>query len=742
MIAVLAFSMLSGSVLADKHAIQMEAASAIKFHTAMAHMHFENMLSGDKLRAMARFHNSVQRAKWYAQALLGPCDDKAEFEPLEDPGLRVKMRSVLSELEKFESLALERNRAWRKSLPTEDIDRRFHAAFKSITTAAAGTESAVKTHMKRDVAVFRTIQFILAAAILLMAAAIIALLNFYRRQQSRHFTYIEQSKKRAQQQNSFLRHVLESLAHPFYVIDAETYEVKLANSAAAGPDRDVCKTCYSITHRTDRPCAEVLDHPCPLEQVRKTAEPYVTEHVHYDHDGAPKYVEVHCYPIKDRLGNFSEVIEYTLDVTERKAAEKRLQKNMQELERTNQELVRATARANDMATRALVADAAKSQFLANMSHEIRTPMNAIIGFTEILAESGLGPEQLEHVQIIKDSGRGLLKLINDILDLSKIEAGKLEVDFETCQVDSIIDSVERMIALKAAEKSIDFEVRRADNLPERIFTDPARIRQCLLNLAGNAVKFTNEGYVRINVCRSDCDGGDWIRFDVEDTGHGVDKDMQDKIFGAFVQADGSSSRKHGGTGLGLTITKSLVELLGGSLTLESTPGKGSLFTILIPAAISAEAFVTDSRDPIETPELTNEPAPQTDANPAPGRILVAEDVATNQKLIRLMLERMGLEVEIAEDGRIAVEKCSADSFDLVFMDIQMPNMDGYEATAALRQNGLSTPIIALTANAMKGDEQACLDAGCDAYLAKPVSNDKLRQILHKYLPAPAHLPTA
>jgi len=263
-----------------------------------------------------------------------------------------------------------------------------------------------------------------------------------------------------------------------------------------------------------------------------------------------------------------------------------------------------------------------------------------------------------------------------------------------------------------------------------LLTDPNRLRQCLINLINNAIKFTEEGHVYVNVSMEDEGNQPYICFAVEDTGIGIPGDKQDKIFEEFAQADGSDTRKFGGTGLGLSITKNLVELIGGSLRLTSEVGKGSVFSLVMPLGMDVEQSALDMNDLADTSDT---PAKTEQINFS-GGVLVAEDNPSNQVLLKHLLEKKGLEVTIVGDGKIAVDECRARSFDLIFMDMQMPNMNGYEATRALRKQGVETPIIACTANAMKGDDKKCIDAGCDGYIAKPIGLKELQKILTDYLP--------
>ncbi len=454
----------------------------------------------------------------------------------------------------------------------------------------------------------------------------------------------------------------------------------------------------------------------------------------------------------DELCKVNEDLEN--EVAERKKAEKALAEHLdelmkaqtatlnmmedverarQELEQTNVELVKATGRANEMAAQAEAANKAKSEFLANMSHEIRTPMNAIIGFSEVLSEQDMLEEQRAHVHTILQSGKALLSLINDILDFSKIEAGKLDIERVNFSLGELLAPIESMSKTTAHKKGIDFRIVIGDNVPAHMCGDSTRLRQCLINLVGNALKFTEQGYVHLNLSLQQQQGKPYVCFIVEDTGIGIEENKQHAIFDSFTQADSTTSRKYGGTGLGLAITKKLAGLLGGDLAMSSEQGKGSIFSLAVPVGLDANEQVNLTRENLVI-QPTSESHPQEQLKMS-GNILVAEDSLTNQMLVRLLLQKMGFEVTLADDGKKAVENAMAGSFDLIFMDIQMPNMDGYQATQKLRAAGMEIPIIALTANAMQGDREKCIAAGCSDYLTKPIDKQKLRAVLQKYLSA-------
>ena len=397
-----------------------------------------------------------------------------------------------------------------------------------------------------------------------------------------------------------------------------------------------------------------------------------------------------------------------------------------ELERINREMRNAKEAAE-------AASRAKSDFLANMSHEIRTPLNGILGFASVLMnEPDTEPAtQREYLQTIHDSGRHLATLINDILDLSKIESQQVEVERTRCSPHEIVAETVSILRVRAQERGLSLEYFWKSPVPETIETDPNRLRQILMNLIGNAIKFTEVGSVQVAV-RLQTSESPRLVIDIIDTGVGIGAECLDRIFDPFVQADSSITRRFGGTGLGLSISRKLARLLGGDLTVISELGRGSIFTVSIPTG----SLENVSMARVSLSDMVAEPpskAPQSQWRLPPCRILLVEDGVTNRKLISLVLERAGATVRCAENGRVGVEAAEQGSFDLILMDMQMPVMDGYSAARELRWRGHATPIIALTAHAMTGDMQKCLDAGCSGYLTKPINPNKLLESISKTL---------
>ena len=633
---------------------------------------------------------------------------------------------------------------------------------------------------------------------------------------------IENELKRHHQ---FLSHVIESLTHPFYVLNVDDYSIAIANSAARGyRGVETATTCYALLHQRDTPC-EGNERPCLLEDVVEKREVVRKEHIHRGENGEIKHFEIHGYPIFNARGQVSQMIEYAVDITERKNAEAELIKlsraitqsptavvitdlngvieyvnpaftkvtgytrkealgnnpsilksgiqddefykelwetlsagqmwrgelcnknkagelfwesaSISPVANSEGEITHYVAVKEDITKRkeailelekakdaAEAAAKAKADFLANMSHEIRTPLNAIYGMTTLMLDTPLNDEQKDFITTILGGSNTLLSVINDILDFSKIEAGKMELEEQPFNIRSCVEEAIALLSEKAMRKKLKLVCTIKKGTPPVVVGDVTRLRQILVNLLNNAIKFTNTGEIAVNVqARVTENNQHELRFSIRDTGIGIPKDKMSKLFESFSQVDSSTTRKYGGTGLGLAISRELAEKMGGTMWVESEANKGSTFyfTILVESAKEIK--------PKEKKEIDLKLGEKH-----PLHILLVEDNLINQKVAKKLLERLSYSIDLAMNGLEALDALEKQTYDLVFMDIQMPKMDGNEATKQIREKFAPKHqpyIIAMTAHALEGDREKYIARGMNDYISKPISVEALVKALEK-----------
>ena len=496
-----------------------------------------------------------------------------------------------------------------------------------------------------------------------------------------------------------VRTAMDTLAGGLLVVNND-HCIALANQAFANclettPDHLVGAAVGSL------PWEQIDDEmECPWSQAMETRTPQIGVPMRLNVGNIHKVFVTNCTPIFGHDGQVRGVLSSFEDVTELENKKVALQESQEEAERAN---------------------AAKSEFLARMSHEIRTPMNAILGFTDVLRQGFAVNEtdRQEYLATIHGSGEYLLAIINDILDLSKVESGRMELEQAVCSPHQIISQVLQVLAVKADEKGIVLDYEPMDNVPETITTDPVRLGQIITNLVGNAIKFTEHGGVRVVTRFQSSPDRSSLVVEIVDTGIGMPPDVLEKVFEPFAQADNSTTRKFGGTGLGLAISRRLANALGGDVSVTSQEGKGSVFAVVVdPGPMKNVRMLSGEEAKNARPTTPSRQNVQTHLPPS--RILVVDDGVANRKLMRLILTRAGATVDLAENGQVGVKMVQEGQYDVVFMDMQMPVMDGYSATTQLRQEGHCLPIIALTGNAMHGDAEKCFAAGCTGFLSKPV----------------------
>lgn len=469
---------------------------------------------------------------------------------------------------------------------------------------------------------------------------------------------------------------------------------------------------------TDRETLEIL------KSRLKVGKSFKGELKNYSKNGEMYWLDISIMPIFDTEGQITHFTAIERDITERKAVENQMKDYANTLELMREEAVEAQERAE-------ASNKAKSEFLANMSHELRTPMNGIIGMTEMLLDSSLDVEQRENAETLRGSGDSLLSILNDILDISKIEAGELTVETVPFDLGVTVRQVIQLYWPVTNDKGIDLNVGDLEGLPDVIIGDPGRIQQVLQNLVSNAIKFTEEGSITLGIQMRYKGQQPQLYISVTDTGIGIPADKRNDIFEKFTQADTSVTRKFGGTGLGLAITQQLVELMHGEIGVDSCLGEGSTFWFMLPMTVAQEGV--QAVNIYEEPQDTDQLKPSSDI-----KILAVDDHPVNQIFIRKVLKKLGFsDVDLAENGKEALEYIENKVYDIVLMDCQMPEIDGYQATTLLREKeqgtGIHLPVVALTANAMVGDREKCLKAGMDDYLSKPIKPEKLMGLITKWI---------
>jgi signal transduction histidine kinase/DNA-binding NarL/FixJ family response regulator len=532
---------------------------------------------------------------------------------------------------------------------------------------------------------------------------------------------MEESAGKIADPDHFLKCVVESFPYPFHVVDAKDHSIVMANSAtdSYGDWRD--STCYAFTHQRSTPC-ETAGEICPLTEIRKTGRPFTVEHAHFIKDGDCRYFEVHAAPIFDEGGELIQMLEYSVDITERKKNEEKLAHYRDHLE---QMVTERTLESEEALRKAEAASLAKSEFLAVMSHELRTPLTAILGFSEILLrrpEDKTAEKTKEYLEHIHGSGLRLLTLVDDILNLGEPCGKTGETRMEQVDIVDLISRVSQPF-LKGLEKKGIRLVTTVENGLRWANTDEQTLRKILGNLLSNAVKFSSAGG-EITVAAGFEEGGEALEISVIDTGIGISEENLERIFEPFSQVDASITRRYDGVGLGLARSRQLAECLGGRIRVKSSPGEGSTFILTLPVQLTAAV----------------DPKPPAPCLPGKigARILVAEDNLVNLKLAQAMLETLGCRVDAALTGREAVEACMRNDYDLVLMDCQMPEMDGYEATREIRDlegadpGRRRTPVVALTAHVLGGDRARCVEVGMDGFLCKPFAQDRLVRILKRF----------
>lgn len=558
----------------------------------------------------------------------------------------------------------------------------------------------------------------------------IEVLRTTEKQQTESIRRLRETEEKLAEGHRLLRTVIDNIPDSIFVKDLEG-RIVLANrsewiSKGYESEED------AIGKRSDEyfPKNTVESFARDENWVIENEQPLLNKEVEADcNDGNVRWFLISRIPLRNNEGVLQGVVGIAKDITHRKRAE-------QKLRETNQLLQNSISRANELATKAEQANEAKGQFLANMSHEIRTPMNGIIGMSNLLMDTDLKQDQREYVETINNCAESLLAIINEILDFSKIESGQLDLNNDAFSLELLIADIQSMMEMRARRKNLIFQIEIAPDVPKELYGDLGRIRQVLVNLIDNAIKFTDAGEVRLSVKRSENnETAPMVHFDVSDTGIGIPEDKVDKLFSRFQQVDASITRKYGGTGLGLAITKKLVLMMRGQVGVTSVEGQGSSFWFELPLLEHDHMNKSIAIHTARRAELKNNKTANSNREHC---ILLVEDNATNRRFATIFVEKLGFDVTTANNGLEAIQTLEKNTFDLILMDVQMPIMDGLEATKIIRDTHSKVidhdvPIIAMTAHAMLGDQERFLEAGMNDYISKPVKPMLLEEVIGKWL---------
>ena len=490
-------------------------------------------------------------------------------------------------------------------------------------------------------------------------------------------------------------------------------------------------TGYTIEELKERNYFDLVRKDYKEKEIIPKDSPQNYESVHIKKDGPNIHFLVRSIPVRD--SNFEGYVFILRDITVYKAREKELYDNEEKMKHFAKQLAQAHDQLLDAKITAEAANKAKSMFLANMSHEIRSPMSSIIGFSEILNEEELDVEEVQEMAgIIMKNGRNLLDLINEILDLSKIEAGKIILEKRVIPLKKLTEEIISLLKIKVKEKNISLKLEYSDKLPETIVTDEVRLRQIIVNLIGNAIKFTSQGYIKLSCSISEDEV--FAVFSVSDTGIGITKEKLKTIFEPFAQAEDFTTRKYGGTGLGLTITEKLVNLLGGKIRVDSEVGRGSTFHFTLPLVSSPGEFLIEEGE-VKEEYLFEDELTGAQKEPTEGKILIVDDDEVSRKVIKKILLDGGYTVSEAESGEEALSSFQKEFFDFIIMDISMPVMDGMETTRKLRllPEGENATVIGCSASIMDEDLEKFMEAGFDDYISKPINKEELLSISSKFM---------